>query len=194
MGESTCTIDGCDRPTKARGWCSLHYKRWTRHGDPLGVVQPKGPLWERMDFWSDRSAGWTACWLWLGVPTKAGYGVVHIDRWPVAAHRAAYQMAYGEIADGLLVLHSCDRPLCVNPAHLRVGTAQDNADDMLRRGRQRWLYGSANPASRLTEDDVRSIRAAAAAGTPRTEIAARHSVRPETIGKVVRRERWADVP
>ena len=40
MANRTCSIEGCDRPTLARGWCSTHYTRWRKHGDPgvRGVV------------------------------------------------------------------------------------------------------------------------------------------------------------
>lgn len=31
---SPCTIEGCDRPVIAKGWCSGHYHRWQRYGDP----------------------------------------------------------------------------------------------------------------------------------------------------------------
>jgi lambda repressor-like predicted transcriptional regulator len=33
-----CTIDGCDKLVRARGWCSKHYQRWQRHGDPSVYV------------------------------------------------------------------------------------------------------------------------------------------------------------
>lgn len=35
-----CSIEGCDRPVKTRGWCNAHYLRWRRHGDPLGTGIP----------------------------------------------------------------------------------------------------------------------------------------------------------
>lgn len=43
MPDRTCSIDGCDRPVRARGWCGLHYQRWKAHGNPLGsvVASPK---------------------------------------------------------------------------------------------------------------------------------------------------------
>ncbi len=35
MTKGTCSVDGCDRPSRKRGWCTLHYGRWRAHGDPL---------------------------------------------------------------------------------------------------------------------------------------------------------------
>ena len=37
MGERICSIDDCERPTVARGWCDKHYRRWKRHGDPASL-------------------------------------------------------------------------------------------------------------------------------------------------------------
>lgn len=30
-----CSVDGCERPSASRGWCTTHYSRWRRFGDPL---------------------------------------------------------------------------------------------------------------------------------------------------------------
>lgn len=41
MTDRTCSIEGCDAPFLARGFCSKHYQRWKVHGDPLGSASPR---------------------------------------------------------------------------------------------------------------------------------------------------------
>lgn len=76
-----------------------------------------------------------ACWLWTGATGKGGYGNVGVGRGTMLAHRASYEAHSGErIPAGMKILHSCDTPACVNPAHLRVGTDVDNMRDRRDRG------------------------------------------------------------
>lgn len=58
-----------------------------------------------------------------------------------------------------MVLHKCDVRKCVNPEHLFIGTAADNAQDMYAKGRENNVRGERHPRAVLTEEDVRSIRA-----------------------------------
>ena len=74
------------------------------------------------------------------------------------SHRIAYELTKGTIPEGLFVMHSCDNPACLNPDHLSVGTAQDNAIDRERKNRGRDSSGENNPKAKLTEGDVASIR------------------------------------
>lgn len=81
------------------------------------------------------------CWLWRGAITSAGYGSVGIvcrEHHEVTrpAHRVAYVLAHGDIPSGLVVMHSCDNPPCVNPAHLSLGTHADNRRDSIAKGRR----------------------------------------------------------
>ncbi len=74
------------------------------------------------------------CWLWLGTKTAAGYGQLRVRGVRVYAHRYAYEAAHGPIPSGLVVMHSCDNPSCVNPAHLSAGTYSQNTRDAVDRG------------------------------------------------------------
>ena len=80
------------------------------------------------------------CWIWTGGVNKPGvrggeHGIVCIHNRHVFAHRFSYELHNGPIPEGLFVLHHCDVPRCVNPAHLYVGTQQDNMNDAKRRNR-----------------------------------------------------------
>lgn len=75
------------------------------------------------------------CWLWLGRPTPRGYGHQRWDGKMMRAHRVAWLISIGPIPTGLFVLHHCDNPPCVNPAHLWLGTHDDNMRDRQEKGR-----------------------------------------------------------
>lgn len=88
----------------------------------------------------DRDGGPDACHPWTGYRMAGGYGlwtVLARDDFPTRtyrAHRLALILAVGPIGD-LFALHGCDFPPCCNESHLRAGTAKDNMDDVVRRGR-----------------------------------------------------------
>ena len=99
----------------------------------------------------------TSCWLWQGALHKQGYGRVWYKTKTLTAHRASFTAFKGEIAEGLVVRHTCDVPTCCNPEHLEVGTQQDNMDDKHTRGRA--ASGENNGRAILTWKEVREIRA-----------------------------------
>lgn len=121
-------------------------------------------LWDAVPPTHGSGNGWTrppsGCWLWTGKNAAGGYGYVE---WTKAlAHRHAWESLRGPIPAGMLVRHTCDVPACINPAHLRVGTRQENTADAL--ARQRVAAGTHHPAAIFTADQVREIRARYANG------------------------------
>lgn len=77
-----------------------------------------------------------SCWEWTGsIRTRDGYGGIKFQQRSLLAHRVAWELHNGPILNGLCVLHRCDNPTCVRPDHLFLGTLQDNAVDMQRKGR-----------------------------------------------------------
>lgn len=93
------------------------------------------------------------CMLYGGYLTAAGYGLVAISGKTCSAHRAAYSLCNGPIPPGACVMHTCDKPACVNPSHLVLGTQLDNMRD--RKGKGRYARASV----KLTLDQVKEIRA-----------------------------------
>lgn len=80
------------------------------------------------------------CWEWQK-PLSEGYGTFYLrsvkgKSITMRAHRFSYEWHVGIIESGLFVLHKCDNRRCVNPDHLFLGTAKDNYDDMVRKGRK----------------------------------------------------------
>ena len=88
-------------------------------------------------FWSNVQFGETEndCWEWKAARMPRGYGVITVDKQRWLAHRLAYTWERGPIPDGLFVLHQCDNPSCVNPAHLEIGTQTDNMQQAAMRNR-----------------------------------------------------------
>lgn len=95
----------------------------------------------------------TGCVLWAGGTCAGGYGAFTDNYVSYGAHRFAWQLVHGEIPTGLFVLHKCDTPPCVNPAHLFLGTHLENMLDMLRKTR-----GSQQKITRREAEVIRDLR------------------------------------
>ena len=98
----------------------------------------------------------TGCWLWTGSKGSGGYGVFSSRNVDQRAHRASYILFKRPIPKGLHVLHRCDTPACVNPAHLRVGTVRENVADREARQR-RSVAGEQIGTSKLISAEVIDI-------------------------------------
>lgn len=128
------------------------------------------------------------CWVWDGEAITGGYGRFSLDGRRCLAHRYSWELANGPIPQGLDVLHRCDNPPCVNPAHLFLGLDADNAADMVSKGRS--LRGERAPRAKLTSMDVVAIRQS----TLDARLLAQHyGVTRATIYLIRRRGSWRHI-
>lgn len=147
-------------------------------------------------FWAkvNKADGIEKCWEWIAYKDTKGYGHFHkAGRGGMAkAHRVSYEISVGPIPAGLLVCHKCDNPSCVNPWHLFLGTDKDNSDDKMKKGRFKKVYpqGEKNGNAKLTETQIKQIRARLATGETQSLIAADYGVSGTTISRINRAVRW----
>lgn len=126
----------------------------------------------------DYTVAANGCWVWNWAVHQKGYAYVQWQGRSALAHRASYEMSKGPIPPGMVLRHLCGNPSCVNPAHLKAGTLQENARDMVGAG----VQGN----QKLTPAEVAEIRRRyAAGGISRPELARQYRVKPATIEEVI---------
>lgn len=149
---SVCQFEGCGRRAKVKGLCTSHTQQRYR-GGPLKPLQGDIPVEDR--FWSKVDSSAPGCWPWTATRNSGGYGHIRVGEKMRSAHRVSYELTHGPIPEGMQVMHSCDNPACVNPAHLSLGSNQDNLLDMARKRRQ-WNQGRSTCSSghEYTEENI----------------------------------------
>lgn len=124
------------------------------------------------------------CWLW---PLAKGdrYGKFWLNYKPYLAHRVAYALTHGSAPDELVVRHRCDNTRCVRPEHLELGTVADNNLDRHQRGRD--ARGEGHGRSKLTDEQVRTVRERfAAGGVTVLALANEHGISDTAMGRILR--------
>jgi len=140
-------------------------------------------------FWSKVKIGETnQCWEWMTYIWPDGYARFAVGHRMQLAHRVSYTINVGAIPDGLCILHRCDNRSCVNPAHLFLGTQQDNIKDCANKGR--FARGERIGASKLTNYQVVEIKRSLARGLAIRAIARQFDVMPYTIRQIRDRKSW----
>ncbi len=140
----------------------------------------------RAKFWSlvDDSPEHGGCWRFKRLHAL-GYGTLSVGGFHHRAHRAAWLITHGPIPADLHILHSCDHPWCVNPAHLRVGTIQENYQQ--RDAQLKCTKGEKHHTAKLKDEQVLEIYLSK---EPRSELARRFGVYPTTIWKIQEGITW----
>lgn len=104
------------------------------------------------DFWENVEKTDT-CWLWTGSQNYDGYGNFYGKR----THRLAYELTYGRIPKGFYICHTCDRPRCVKPEHLFLGSPSDNSIDAEKKGRRVHIVINSEAKKRYKKPRIKAL-------------------------------------
>lgn len=150
-------------------------------------------------FWEKVVRDPSGCWLWAGaIASDTGYGIFFAgeDR-RMGAHVFAWEQANPKVSrvkDGktLVVRHTCDRPNCVNPKHLVLGTHVDNMRDMDERGRRvsNPVRGERHHNAKLTRAHVERARYAHKLGASIADLARIYGVTTTTMAAALEGKTW----
>ena len=193
-----CAVDQCGRAVRGRGLCRTHYYRLLETGDTGETIRPQGgwPIESshfQARFWERVAVGDPdQCWLWTGPTDNHGYGILSVQGCRGRAHRVSAELA-GLVIGDLHVLHSCDNPPCVNPAHLSPGTHVENMAQMATRGRRKGKSGVRRPNPRglkLTDEDVQAIRQRLSQQETQSSVAELYGVSQSIVSLIASGRRW----
>ena len=189
--KKTCSIVGCENPQRSKGYCQTHYMRLYRHGDALGGrEQGMGLVWLRNAVEKNISAG--ECLLGWPHCVNGEYPIAFYEGKAQHASRIVLILSgMNPTPERNHCLHSCDNPLCLNPAHLRWGTHQENMADKMERNRQ--ARGGATRHAKLIEAEVIAIRERYAGGLTQKQISVEFSISRNLVSYIVNRKAWAHV-
>lgn len=141
-----------------------------------------GSFMERVQF--DTNGG---CWLWQGDQVN-GYGRVQVAGYSMATHMSLALFKGQQPIDGMVVMHSCDTPLCVNPDHLSWASQRDNIHDARAKGRlvSNWprRRGEDVSSAKLSNAQRAEISRRHDAGDAADDLAVRYGVSRSTIFRV----------
>ena len=196
-----CTVDGCHRAPHMRRWCAAHYQRWRMYGTPTGggpMHRPRRPYGmsfeEAVDWEVAHAVPDGECLLSTQRPTTGGYARMRINGRAWRLPRAVLQRKLGRpILPREDTRHACHRPICINPAHLSVGSRLENMSDSVKAGRCPGgkVSGYAHGCSKLNPEQVAGIRQRYAADdVTMTRLGEEYGVNRHTISRVVRKESY----
>lgn len=188
--KSLCKIEGCGKPVKGRGWCCGHYDRWRNHGDPLGGGTAHGePLKYLLDVVLPYDGD--ECLPWPFATDQAGYAQQRYLGKTRRTARIVCERTHGPAPTPKHeAAHSCGRGHlgCATKRHLRWATRKENDLDKSSHGT--YVRGERQGRSRLTEDNVRTIRSLKGKMN-RDQVGAMFGVHPVYVSQIQRRMKWA---
>ncbi len=192
-----CSVEGCNKPYEALGYCSAHYTRVRTHGNPMAHVPLRASRGEPSKFLEQVIAGEITsggCIIWPYGRFSSGRAQISDPRYDTSlAYRVVCERVHGTApTPDHEAAHSCGKGHlgCIAPHHLRWATSHDNHQDRKQHGT--WRSGENHGSAKLTEADVREIlRLKGEVGQRR--LAKRYGVCKSLIGAIHRREIWTSL-
>lgn len=186
-----CSVKNCTKPILARGFCSAHYNKWRKYGDPLHarmIARGSHAAWlaDAAKTHSDD------CLLW---PFKSlqtsGYSLVMRKGRPSSGHRIVCEAVNGPSPSPMhQAAHSCGNKLCCNPRHIRWATQSENEADKIGHGTH--VKGERNPMAKLDTGKVAKIREAISLGMSQQSVADQFKVSRRCIGMIANNSTWKE--
>lgn len=185
-----CSIAECDKPACGRGWCSAHYTRWRRHGDPLAGRTPVG--WPMRFLEEALTYEGDDCLIWPFTRNNAGYGQVQRDGRMHLVTRLVCERTHGPAPERYEAAHSCGNGHggCINRHHLSWKTTTENANDKRIHGTM--LQGEKHPSAKLRDEDVRQIKSLRGR-IKQTDIAKLYGVSPALVCLILNGQIWSSL-
>ena len=187
-----CSVSSCDRPVYAKGLCNRHWQRVRKTGSYLDEdLKNDSQLSVKERLEKNGIVKENGCIEWAKHKDVDGYGVISVGNRPQYVHRVAHEIYIGPIPPGMLVCHKCDNPSCFNPEHLFLGSSKDNLQDMVKKGRK--PRGEKVHNSKLTEKQVKEIKARLQEGEKVSQIAKDYPVHGRAIRLISAGINWKHV-
>jgi hypothetical protein len=187
--KAICSVPECREVHHSKQFCSIHYSRWKRHGDPLKTIY--APVGEPERFLRETVLPYTGedCLTWP-YGKAHGYGRINYLGEPIGVHRLVCSLVHGDPPSPIhQAAHSCGRGhlACVSPNHLSWKTQAGNSADAIRHGVTN--RGRKNPGAKLSETAIAAIRAARGTRT-QAELSKEFGVDPSTISYIHSKRIW----
>ncbi|TJU85618.1 MAG: hypothetical protein E5Y10_24675 [Mesorhizobium sp.] len=185
-----CSMDGCSKPHRARGWCCAHYQRWLRYGYPLGGGKTRG---EAQSYLRDVVLPYQedGCLVWPFRRNQNGYGQIKHLGQMMGVHRVVCEATNGPPPTPRhYAAHNCGNGHlgCANPSHMSWKTPAENQADRVLHGTHN--VGEANGRAKLTQEKADEIRSLAGR-VPTTHLGRMYGVSCDTVRAIKLGKRWA---
>lgn len=190
-GDRICNLESCDNAYKSNNYCSKHLKRQLTHGDPHMVIKKERSQEGRIWLESNKDYNGDDCLVFPFFKSKAGYGRFYLGDKHTYAHRYMCELKNEKTTRARNVCrHLCGNGHkgCVNPLHLKWGTAKENGEDTVMHGKS--TRGERNPMSKLKNNQVLEIVKLSKTKT-RKEIARIHKIKISLVNDILRGCLWS---